>query len=94
MFTHNILRSKWSYIIGGIMIGIIVSIGLHQTSVSHAFNNSDVNIVPATMPPPVDPADLNVANALSNAFATVAQEVNPSVPFTSALNSLPSIRRT
>jgi serine protease Do len=61
------------------MIGIIVSIGLHQTSVSHAFNNSDVNIVPATMPPPVDPADLNVANALSNAFATVAQEVNPSV---------------
>jgi serine protease Do len=79
MFTHNILRSKWSYIIGGIMIGIIVSIGLHQTSVSHAFNNSDVNIVPATMPPPVDPADLNVANALSNAFATVAQEVNPSV---------------
>ncbi len=79
MSTHNILKSKWSYIIGGIMIGIIVSIGLHQTSLSHAINNSDVNIVPATMPPPADPADLNVANALSNAFASVAQDVNPSV---------------
>ena len=79
MSTHNILRSKWSYIIGGIMIGVILTIGLNQTSLSHASNSPDVKIIPATMPPPADPADLNVANALSNAFASVAQDVNPSV---------------
>ena len=78
---HKILRSKWSYIIGGIMIGIIVSIGLHQTSKSHAFSNSDSNtyMEPASMPPPASQADLDVASQLSNAFAAVAEDVNPSV---------------
>ncbi|MCB9058183.1 MAG: DegQ family serine endoprotease [Calditrichae bacterium] len=79
MSAQNFWGSKWSYIVGGVMIGIIVSIGFNMTSPGHASQDGNVIYQPASMPPPADPQDLNVANQLSNAFAAVAKDVNPSV---------------
>ncbi|MEJ2055466.1 MAG: DegQ family serine endoprotease, partial [Calditrichaceae bacterium] len=79
MSKHNLLRSKWSYIIGGVLIGIIFTVGFNMTSTSNATPQNSSIYQPASMPPPADQADINVANQLSNAFAAVAQDVNPSV---------------
>jgi serine protease Do len=79
MSTHNLLRSKWFYIIGGFFIGIVFAAGFKLTTTSHANPNFESSAEPVSMPLQANPADLNVANQLSNAFAAVAKDVNPSV---------------
>jgi serine protease Do len=71
MSKHKLLRSKWFYILSGIIIGVAFTIGFNVTSASHAYPDITAQMEPAAETPPVDQADLNVANQLSNAFASV-----------------------
>ena len=59
MSKHKLLRSKWFYILSGIIIGVAFTIGFNVTSASHAYPDITAQMEPAAETPPVDQADLN-----------------------------------
>ena len=74
-FSHR----TWLLIAAGAVIGIVLTASFGVTLSSHA---QETNLAVVSNTPPVSqasPADLTVAQQLSNVFADVAAKVNPSV---------------
>ena len=79
MEKHTVIRNGLIFIGVGIIIGLLLSASLNLTK------NSDATSTQVTIDNPVEPqvegdnAGIGILNELSNAFANVAEKVNPSV---------------
>jgi serine protease Do len=79
MRTSFQFKQSWLLIFAGILVGIVLTAGFGLTLSSHAQEATHSSISDT---PPVyqaTPGDLSAAQNLSNVFADVAAEVNPSV---------------
>jgi serine protease Do len=79
MRTSFQFKQSWLLIFAGILVGIVLTAGFGLTLSSHAQEATHSNM---TSTPPVyqsPTGDLSAAENLSNVFADVAAEVNPSV---------------
>jgi serine protease Do len=79
MSKFKFLSSKWSYVVMGIMVGVIFSFGFNLNKSPGKSAENAVTESPLVNVSPEDSSSLNVAEQLSNAFAAVASDVNPSV---------------
>ncbi|MCB0290886.1 MAG: DegQ family serine endoprotease [Calditrichaeota bacterium] len=80
MNPNQISQHKWTFILAGMLIGLFIAAGFeftHEGRAQSLADNSSQNV--AAAPAKVDPNALNIAGQLSDAFAAVAQQVNPSV---------------
>ncbi len=80
MEKNNIVRYALLFIAVGILVGLVLSAGLNWTALSGARSTPVANDNPSQ--PPVtsnDTSGISVVEQISNAFANVAQQVNPSV---------------
>ncbi|RMH61529.1 MAG: DegQ family serine endoprotease [Calditrichaeota bacterium] len=75
MNTERIKHYRWMFIVLGVVIGLGLAAGFKVTRESHA---DDLSETQAALQP-VSGQDIDVAEQLSNAFARVAAQVNPSV---------------
>lgn len=71
MKTRNSYPSYWLFVLTGLFLGLTLTVGFQATGVSQASLIDEV--------PKVDPNSLAIAKGLSDAFATVAETVNPSI---------------
>lgn len=79
MSSQQFQPRKWIWIFAGIVMGLIIAAGFEWTHISNAQSIAS-NVNPAqNNSTTVNPADLAVAEQLSNVFASVAANVNPSV---------------
>lgn len=79
MSKYKFLTSRWTLILAGILIGVIFSFGFDLTNKPETTVNLNSEDHPEMMSSKIDTSSLNIALQLSNAFANVAQNVNPSV---------------
>lgn len=79
MNRNQISQHKWILILAGMLIGLIIAAGFQFTHESQAQSLANNSNPASTSTVNVDPNALNIAEQLSNAFAAVAQQVNPSV---------------
>ncbi len=75
MKTKKLKSYRWMFVVLGIVIGLGLAAGFRVTQPGYA---DDVNETQAALQP-VSGQDIDIAEQLSNAFARVAKQVNPSV---------------
>jgi serine protease Do len=79
MIKRQPTHQFWVYLLMGVIIGLLIAVGFEWNQTSKAQPPVKVVTQQSTEKPQASPADLNVAEQLSNVFASVAAEVNPSV---------------
>ncbi len=79
MSNSRSVSSKWVLIFSGILIGLILAIGFELTHSTQAQPKTVSEIPKIEKSEADDAASLGVVHQLSDVFARVAQEVNPSV---------------
>ncbi len=81
MQNKQITQRMGIFVLAGIIIGVLMAAGFEWTRTTNAENVAAMmdSTQQSTAPAPVNPADLSVAEQLSNVFANVAARVNPSV---------------
>lgn len=80
MNHHQFSQRKWIFLLAGIIIGLIITAGLqwtHEGQAQSLANTANPNLSSPTNT--ANPGALNIAEQLSNAFAAVAEQVNPTV---------------
>ena len=79
MNNSRYVSSKWILIVSGILIGLILAVGFQLTHSSQAQPKTVSEIPKIEKSEPDYAASFNVVRQLSDVFAKVAQEINPSV---------------
>ncbi|NIA29069.1 MAG: Do family serine endopeptidase [Actinobacteria bacterium] len=79
MKKRNFSNRAWMYVFAGVLIGLIIAAGFRWTHKIQAEPTAMLTSNPAPAAQAPDLQGISVAQQLSNTFAAVAQEVNPSV---------------
>ncbi|MEJ2535903.1 MAG: trypsin-like peptidase domain-containing protein [Calditrichia bacterium] len=79
MIKKQMSHQFWVYLLMGVIIGLIIAVGFEWNQTTSAQTPMKMATQQSAETPQASPSDLNVAQQLSNVFASVAAEVNPSV---------------
>jgi serine protease Do len=79
MIKKQMSHQFWVYLLMGVIIGLIIAVGFEWNQTTSAQTPMKMATQQSAETPQASASDLNVAQQLSNVFASVAAEVNPSV---------------
>jgi serine protease Do len=79
MLKKQLSHQFWVYLLMGVIIGLVIAVGFEWNQTTNAQTPTKMVAQQNSETPQASSADMNVAQQLSNVFASVAAEVNPSV---------------